>query len=85
MTGPEPPIDHTPHTPLDRMELEDLDNEHVDLQDPSQNTYKLVKRRQEKHCFKIEDPFVFVIVIAGKKDIAQHNHVVIKQLYHNKC
>jgi hypothetical protein len=42
-----PPIDHTPHTPLDRMELEDLDNEHVDLQDPSQNTYELVKQRHE--------------------------------------
>jgi hypothetical protein len=81
MLGPEPPIDHIPH---DRMELEDLDDEHVDLQDPAQNTYELVKQRHEKRCFKIEDPFIFVVIIPGKKDIAQHNHVAIKQLYHNK-
>jgi len=84
MMGPEPPRDFPPTPTYDQMELEDLEDDQVDLQDPAQNTYELVKSRHERRCFKVLEPFVYVVILPGRKDISQHNHVAIKQFYHNK-
>ena len=82
--GPEPPIESMDQSMQDPLDLEDFDDDNVDLQDPAQNTYEMVKTRHERRCFKVLAPFVFVVILPGRKEISQHNHNDIKRFFHNR-
>ena len=77
--GPEPDTPMTEQTPL-----QPLIQPPSDLLNPELNTYAQVKLWHEQECFKILQPFTYVVLIKGCAEISQFSPVELKHFYSNR-